>query len=176
MFWISVVAAIIPPMAFYRFVTRDGDDITSGLIYAMVVFIIQAILLVVGGWIAGGVAALIFGFSVFLLYGLWKLSRIGPGKKGGGAYRSPTAAGKSIVHGKKLDVIRFDYRNAKGELAARRVNVTTVGQWQFEGIDLAKRAERTFRYDRVVGEITSELTGEVLSPGEWAVSIIGQSV
>lgn len=82
---------------------------------------------------------------------------------------------KSIVHGKKLDVIRFDYRNAKNELAARRVKVTMIGQWQFEGIDLVKRAERTFRHDRVIGDITSELTGEVLSPGDWAMSIIDRS-
>lgn len=92
--------------------------------------------------------------------------------KGAESYPTEGPSRKSIVHGKRLDVIRFDYLNAKGELASRRVKVTMVGKWQFEGIDLAKREERTFRHDRVIGEITSELTGEVLDPAEWAASII----
>lgn len=72
-------------------------------------------------------------------------------------------------------MIRFDYLNAKGELASRRVKVTMVGQWQFEGIDLSKREERTFRHDRVIGDITSELTGEINDPIEWASSIIDRN-
>lgn len=88
---------------------------------------------------------------------------------------SDMPTGDSIVHGRRLDVIRFDYLNAKGELASRRVKVTMVGQWQFEGIDLSKREERTFRHDRVIGDITSELTGEINDPIEWASSIIDRN-
>ena len=75
---------------------------------------------------------------------------------------------KSIVHGDRLDVISFDYVDAEGEFSSRRVKVTMVGQWQFEGVDLEKHATRTFRHDRVVGDVTSELTGEVLAAKDWA--------
>lgn len=88
------------------------------------------------------------------------------------SYDVTESKGKSIVHGKRLDVIRFDYIDAKGEFSSRRVKVTMVGKWNFEGIDLHKREERTFRHDRVCSDVTSELTGEVLDPAEWASSII----
>lgn len=76
-----------------------------------------------------------------------------------------------ITHGDRLDVIRFDYVNQKGEFTSRRVMVQMVGEWQFEGIDLDKGAERTFRYESVMGNITSEKTGEALSPLLWRESI-----
>ena len=78
---------------------------------------------------------------------------------------------KKIRHGKKLDVIRFDYFNQKGEFSKRRVAVQMVGEWQFEGIDLDKGQERTFRYESVMGDITSEVTGEIQSPEGWRDSI-----
>lgn len=85
------------------------------------------------------------------------------------------APGKRITHGARLDVVNFDYINAEGEFSTRRIMVTMAGEWQFEGIDLDIHTQRTFRYDRVVGVMTSELTGEVLLPDEWAVSIRGES-
>lgn len=82
---------------------------------------------------------------------------------------------KRIRHGKCLDVVNFDYVNGEGEFSQRRIKVTMAGEWQFEGIDLDKHAQRTFRYDRVVGSITSELTGEMLTADEWAASVGGKS-
>lgn len=72
-----------------------------------------------------------------------------------------------IVRGERLDKVRFDYLNAKGEYSSRRVLVQMVGEWEFEGIDLDKGDTRTFRYERVVGDITSLNTGEILDPEEW---------
>lgn len=72
-----------------------------------------------------------------------------------------------IVRGERLDKVQFDYLNAKGEYSSRRVLVQMVGEWEFEGIDLDKEDTRTFRYERVVGDITSLNTGEILDPEEW---------
>jgi hypothetical protein len=74
--------------------------------------------------------------------------------------------------GANLDKISFSYLNQKGEYSTRRVLVQWVGEWKFEGIDLDKEAERTFRYDSVIGEVTSEETGEIFSSAEeWRDSI-----
>lgn len=89
--------------------------------------------------------------------------------------RKAAAPGKRITHGARLDVVNFDYINAEGEFSTRRIKVTMAGEWQFEGIDLDIHAQRTFRYDRVVGVMTSELTGEMMRPDEWAVSVRGES-
>lgn len=72
-----------------------------------------------------------------------------------------------IVRGERLDKVRFDYLNAKGEYSSRRVLVQMVGEWEFEGIDLDKENTRTFRYERVIGDIMSLNTGEILDPEEW---------
>ena len=92
------------------------------------------------------------------------------------AYDSNESSKKPIVHGDRLDVISFDYVDAEGEFSSRRVKVTMVGQWQFEGIDLDKHATRTFRHDRVVGDVTSELTGEVQSAKSWAEAALQHSL
>lgn len=72
-----------------------------------------------------------------------------------------------IVRGERLDKVQFDYLNAKGEYSSRRVLVQMVGEWEFEGIDLDKEDTRTFRYERVIGDITSLNTGEICAPEEW---------
>lgn len=46
-----------------------------------------------------------------------------------------------------------------------------VGQWEFEGVDLDIQNIRTFKYDRVVGAITSEKTGEIIDQFWWAESL-----
>lgn len=81
-------------------------------------------------------------------------------------------AAKPMRHGKKLDVISFSYLNQAGEFSTRRVAVQMAGEWKFEGIDLDKGAERTFRYDSVIGRVTSQETGEIFHDAEsWRDSI-----
>lgn len=82
---------------------------------------------------------------------------------------SKSRSGKaSPVKGRKLDVVRFDYINAEGEYSSRRLVVNKIAEEYFEGFDTERQETRTFRYDRVVGEITSENTGEIISPMTWA--------
>lgn len=79
------------------------------------------------------------------------------------------------LEGIKLDTIRFSYRNANGEYSERRVVVRVVDDDYFEGRCLTRQAMRTFRLDRIIGSVTSEQTGEVASPYDWA-SGLGRSV
>lgn len=177
MFWIYATALLLPPIVIHMVIAQQSDASDDGLgaiVAAIIVFVLQAVLLLIGGWIATTLAVLIFGYACLLVYAVW-----GTDWKRGPKETAPTIRKTRsqrvdpppIVSGRNIDVIRFDYLNQKGEYSSRRIKVTMVGAWNFEGIDLDKRAERTFRYDRVVGDITSEKTGEVLEPEAWAASI-----
>jgi NAD-dependent DNA ligase len=67
-------------------------------------------------------------------------------------------------------VVNFDYINAEGEYSSRRIIVRVLADTYFEGIDTEIHETRTFRYDRVVGLITSEETGEIIDPEAWATA------
>lgn len=67
-----------------------------------------------------------------------------------------------------LDIIRFDYIDAEGDYSQRRVVVHQVDGIRFSGQCMSCHDRRTFRVDRVQGDITSELTGEVSQPHVWA--------
>lgn len=82
--------------------------------------------------------------------------------------RSGGSPSKAVVKGNNLDVVKFDYLNAKGEYSSRRVKVMMVGQWEFRGVDLDKHQHRSFKFDRVIGSIVSEVTGEVIDTSSWA--------
>lgn len=72
---------------------------------------------------------------------------------------------------KKLDTIRFSYMDREGDITERRVVVHVVDSEYFEGFCLTRKAKRTFRYDGVIGLITSEETGEMLDPEDWALQV-----
>lgn len=79
--------------------------------------------------------------------------------------------GKPVVKGAKLGTISFSYRNANGEYSDRRVAVQEVGGGYFKGRCLTRKAQRTFRIDRILGDVVSEDTGEVLDAYEWAETV-----
>lgn len=60
------------------------------------------------------------------------------------------------------------YEDADGNITSRMVTVHWVGETTFKGECHARQAERSFRLDRVLGEITDTETGEMLEPEEWA--------
>ncbi|HGO9030649.1 TPA: hypothetical protein ACLBFU_001238, partial [Neisseria meningitidis] len=65
---------------------------------------------------------------------------------------------KTLGRGNK---ITFAYTNAKDETAMRHVRVTGFDGFYIKGVDLDKRASRTFRTDRIIGEVIDTDTGEV---------------
>lgn len=85
--------------------------------------------------------------------------------------RRSKAKSSKRKEGRKLDTISFTYRDAQGDVSQRRVVVHVLDEEYFNGFCLDRMANRTFRLDRVVGNITSEETGEISSCWEWAAGI-----
>lgn len=65
------------------------------------------------------------------------------------------------------DEVEFEYRDSEGAPSKRRVIVTEMAENHFEGYCLLRKANRTFRYDRIDGLITRMETGELMSCFEW---------
>lgn len=78
---------------------------------------------------------------------------------------SPSRATRT---GWQLCRIAFDYQDADGERTARQVTVHSVTKTYLKGECHLRRAERTFRLDRVRGDITDMDTGEILPVKKWA--------
>lgn len=85
--------------------------------------------------------------------------------------RKPPATPRTSRKG-KLDTIRFAYVASGGELTQRRVVVHQLDGEYFQGRCLMRNATRTFRLDRVIGDVTSEDSGEVVSAFEWAAGLL----
>lgn len=64
-------------------------------------------------------------------------------------------------------LVQFDYRNANGEETTRQVEVKQVRWDKFRGFCHHARAVRTFRIDRIQGDVVDLETGEVLDPEAW---------
>ncbi len=71
-----------------------------------------------------------------------------------------------------LDVVRFDYLDRDGDSTRREVEVTAASDEYFEGWCRVRRAMRTFRIDRVDGDIISIATGEIANPFLWAAGML----
>ncbi len=63
---------------------------------------------------------------------------------------------------------RFKYMDRDGDRTEREVRITEVGGWginrYFKGHCSKRDAERTFRLDRVYGQLTDMTTGELIDP------------
>lgn len=75
---------------------------------------------------------------------------------------------RAIRDGWRIADVQFTYQDAEGELTARRVTVHSVDATYIKGECHERQAERTFRIDRVVGEVLDLDTGELLSARKWA--------
>lgn len=82
--------------------------------------------------------------------------------------KQPVAQTRAIRTGWQLCQVDFIYEDAKGDTSSRMVTVHWVGDTTFKGECHDRKAERTFRLDRVIGDITDIDTGEVLDPEDWA--------
>lgn len=57
--------------------------------------------------------------------------------------------------------------DTEGEVTIRRVDVHAVTDYYIRGYCRKRRATRTFRLDRVIGDITDLDTGELIKPETW---------
>jgi hypothetical protein len=79
--------------------------------------------------------------------------------------KEPTRA---IRTGWKLGLIEFTYEDSEGAITSRKVTVHSVTHTYLKGKCHARKAERTFRLDRIVGDIIDLETGELIRPWELA--------
>lgn len=80
----------------------------------------------------------------------------------------PVEQTRAIRTGWRLCGVEFMYQDSKGNTTFRTVTVHSVGATSFKGECHHRMAERTFRFDRVIGDITDTETGEMLKPKKWA--------
>ena len=80
----------------------------------------------------------------------------------------PEPKSRAIRTGWELCRVAFDYEDSNGDWSTRQVTVHSVTSSYIKGECHDRRAERTFRLDRVQGDITDLDTGEILSSDVWA--------
>lgn len=85
------------------------------------------------------------------------------------AYRSVNyAKGKS----EELKAVAFSYVNSKGESSFRDVDVKNFDGQYVEGYCHLSRKYKTFRLDRIEGDIIVRETGEALNVNDWSATFI----
>lgn len=84
-----------------------------------------------------------------------------------GKLNGPKAEPPGAVRPTTLDAIRFKYKGREDYMPAERiVDAEGVDEDYFEGWCRKRNARRTFRLDRVTGEVVSLTTGEVFPSAE----------
>lgn len=73
--------------------------------------------------------------------------------------------------------LKFSYEDSKGEVTNRLVHVTKGKRGDsFGGFCTMRNAERTFRFDRIIGnEVIDVKTGEVMEPAVWRAQFQNRS-
>lgn len=75
---------------------------------------------------------------------------------------------RAIRTGWSRGEIAFTYEDSDGDITCRTVTVHSVTGTYIKGECHDREAERTFRVDRILGDITDCDTGEILSARKWA--------
>src|SRR5690606_29339924 len=83
-------------------------------------------------------------------------------------FKTPSAEPtRAIREGWELCSIAFEYDDAYGEWTERTVTVYSVTQDHLKGECHLRHAERSFRLDRIMSDITDIDTGEILDVDDW---------
>ena len=77
-------------------------------------------------------------------------------------------ATRAIRTGWSIGEVAFTYEDSTGEVSYRTVTAHSVSATYLKGECHDRQAERTFRIDRIIGDLTDCETGEILSPKKWA--------
>lgn len=84
---------------------------------------------------------------------------------------SPSKVSRAIRTGWSIGEVEFAYEDAEGEVTFRRVTVHSVTATNLKGECHDRGEERTFRLDRIIGDLTDCETGEILKPKSWAKQV-----
>lgn len=74
---------------------------------------------------------------------------------------------RAIRNGWSIGVVEFTYEDSAGDISYRTVTVHSASTLYLKGECHDRQAERTFRLDRIIGDLTDCETGEILSPKQW---------
>lgn len=77
------------------------------------------------------------------------------------------AATRAIRTGWRVGVVAFTYEDVDGDITYRTVTVHSATRFYLKGECHDRRAERTFRLDRIVGDLADCETGELMAPSRW---------
>lgn len=137
---------------------KDGKPLNHGWYVWPALGLMECLLLLSGGW-AAFAGWVFFGLLVVGVYGLNKDSR---------AVQKTTFS----VGNECLDVICFKYEGRDDYIAlSRSVDVSGVDGRYLEGFCQMRRDVRTFRLDRIKGEVVSLETGEVFASADaWSAA------
>ncbi|MEA1606136.1 hypothetical protein [Pseudomonas spirodelae] len=75
---------------------------------------------------------------------------------------------RAIRNGWSMGEVAFTYEDSAGDISYRTLTVHSVTATHIKGECHDRQAERTFRLDRIIGDLTDCDTGEMLSPKKWA--------
>lgn len=95
------------------------------------------------------------------------------GKKASPAAKPPKvvtpkpSSTRAIRTGWSIGMVAFTYEDSSGDISHRTVTVHSASDTYIKGECHDRQAERTFRLDRIIGNITDCETGEILSPKKW---------
>lgn len=77
-----------------------------------------------------------------------------------------TKTTRAIRTGWSIGEVEFTYRDVDGVVTRRRVTVHSLTQTYLKGECHDRGAERTFRLDRIIGDLVDCQTGELVSPSD----------
>lgn len=80
----------------------------------------------------------------------------------------PNRSTRAIRQGWSIGEVRFSYKDADGVPSERHVIVHSVTDTYIKGECLDRQAERTFRLDRINGDVVDCNTGELIDPFDLA--------
>lgn len=72
---------------------------------------------------------------------------------------------------KPLETIQFKYEDRNHDYSIRTVDVFSTTYSYFTGYCYARKANRTFKNDRIIGAVTVVQTGEIIPSYEWSHAI-----
>lgn len=75
---------------------------------------------------------------------------------------------RAIRTGWSMGEIAFTYEDTNGNITSRTVTVHSVSTTYIKGECQDRQAARTFRVDRIIGDLVDLETGEILNPKKWA--------
>lgn len=81
---------------------------------------------------------------------------------------TPNQSTRAIRQGWSIGEVRFSYEDANGIPSERHVIVHSVSGTYIKGECLDRQAERTFRLDRINGDVVDCNTGELIDPFDLA--------